>query len=129
MMPPVDIVASRMRRRANGSVFLTEMDIAEIVRDFCAVNDAVQLYDLVNEITCLAAFFNAGDGPEVARILMQRVIPAVSAKAAGLTAMMHGAKPETVKQAAAKTKPQEPRYAVSGALAEPTRITPRRHHD
>lgn len=126
MMPAIDIVASRIRRRANGSVFLTEMDIAEITRDFVSANDAVQLYDLVSEITCIAAFFNAGDGPEVARILMQRVIPQVSARAASLTAMMHGAG----RRPPPKPMTDEPSSSVKGAFKppEPTRIGINRRH-
>ncbi len=126
MMPAIDIVASRIRRRASGSVFLTEMDIAEITRDFLSVNDAVQLYDLVSEITCIAAFFNAGDGPEVARILMQRVLPNVSERAAKLAAMMHGRS----RQPSAKALPEEPSSSVKGAFKppEPTRIGINRRH-
>ncbi|HSI04062.1 MAG: hypothetical protein ACAI38_21990 [Myxococcota bacterium] len=125
MMPAIDIVASRMRRRANGSVFLTEMDIAEITRDFLGVNDAVQLYDLVGEITCIAAFFNAGDGPEVARILMQRVLPAVSSRAASLAAMTHGGT-----RRPPKPLPEEASSSVKGAFKPPeaTRIGINRRH-
>ena len=126
MMPAIDIVASRIRRRSNGSVFLTEMDIAEITRDFLAVNDAMQLYDLVGEITCIAAFFNAGDGPEVARILMQRVLPAVSNRAASLAAMAHG----PGRGVAPKPLPDEPSSSVRGAFKPPeaTRIGINRRH-
>ncbi len=126
MMPAIDIVASRIRRRANGSVFLTEMDIAEITRDFLAVNDAMQLYDLVGEITCIAAFFNAGDGAEVARILMQRVMPAVSSRAASLAAMMQG----STRRGAPQPLPEEPSSSVKGAFKAPvaTRIGINRRH-
>jgi hypothetical protein len=127
MMSPIDTVTTRLRRRASGSVFLTDADIAEIVNDFLHVNDAVQMYDLISEITCIAAFFNAGDGPEVARALMQKVIPVISKRAANLAAIMHG----TRNQPSARARSSEPRYDVKGAFqrpAESTKVGIRRHN-